>query len=95
MLIKLLQLNCENGRFLTKIVNFLHQNDFDIINLQEASSGNLNRYNHNLDVFTELKQQLDYQGVLTQTMRSSDGKSYFGNATLFKPEFSLRKQNVI
>ncbi len=95
MLLKLLQLNCESGRFLDELTEYIKKNDFDIVNLQEVSSKTLNKYHTDLDLFKELKKRLGFKGELTKTISANDEDIYFGNATLFKPEFSLVDKNVV
>ncbi|HUD44717.1 MAG TPA: endonuclease/exonuclease/phosphatase family protein [Patescibacteria group bacterium] len=95
MTLKFLQLNIESGRFLDEVIAFIQKHDFDIINLQEVSGGKFNKYNQ-FDIFQTLKEKLGYKGELTKTMiGKSDPQSYFGNATFFKPSFSLLNKKEI
>ena len=91
---KLLQLNIYRGKYIAPVIDFVKKNDIDILIFQEVSGGAIS-FNRK-DDFAYLKHVLSYEGVLTITMSlRHDTRSYFGNATLFKPSFHLKDTDVL
>lgn len=93
MTVKFLQLNILKGRFSQNIIEFVKKNDFDILNLQEVTGGELS-YN-NIACFSLLKNSLAYDGVLASDFKLKATKSYFGNAVLFKKKLRLQQKEII
>lgn len=94
MILKILQLNIYGGKYLDNVINFLKNNDFDIIHLQEAATGKLNSDNKNS--FEEIKNALDYNGIFAASSELIDDKnSLYGNATLYKKNLKIVKTNSI
>jgi len=83
------------GMFLGRAINFIKENDIDIVNLQEVSGGKISD-EQGLDCFEEIRKSLDpYNGELVRSWQiENDQSSYTGNATFFKKEFSLNKKEV-
>jgi endonuclease/exonuclease/phosphatase family metal-dependent hydrolase len=102
MTISLLQLNINADNYWDKLIPYLSEHDYDIIQLQELTGdktqcGNINSQR---DTFAELQQVLRerYAGELTLTQRfTSSPTSYLGNATFYKKTFSLieKKEHVL
>jgi len=94
MLLKLLNLNIFKGKFLPQIIDFVKQEDVDILMFQEVSGGSLSF--DNLDCFQILQEKLDYNGDIAVAWRlASDPLSYFGNATFYKKRFSVVGKDVL
>lgn len=94
------------GTQLSKIQEFIAQNDFDILCLQEVSGigaiqGNITatREGYMKDSFTELQQTLRQthhgQLAIAQYMASDPKRAYFGNAILYKKDFLLKDQHIL
>lgn len=95
MTISLLHLNILGGKFLDTIIDYIQDHQFDILQFQEVSGGEFNQYGHK-DLFTQIKDRLDYNGVLTRAMtKPQNAASYEGNATFFKNSFTFKHQNVV
>lgn len=100
MEISLLQLNINADNFWDKLIPYLTNNDFDILQLQEVCgkgtvSGNLHCQR---DCYTELQKILDekYQGELAVAQRyTSNPLSYIGSATFYKKNFKLIKKHIL
>lgn len=94
MVIKFFQLNILKGKFLDRIIDFVKDNDFDILHFQEVTGSNITYGNE--DCFEKIKKALDYGGEIALTMNlTGDKKSYFANATFFKKNFSVQKKEII
>lgn len=93
--IKFLQLNIGMGMFLDRVINFIKENDIDIVNLQEVSGGRVSQ-TKGLDCFKDLKKSLNAcNGQLVPSWQiENDQSSYFGNAIFFKKEFILNKKEI-
>ncbi len=95
MTIKVLQLNIEKGRFIDRIIQFINDRDFDIINFQEVSGGILT-YNH-IDCMQLLKKSLDQYWVRFVACYGhlDDPSSYQGNAIFIKKSHEFIKEKVL
>lgn len=94
MSLKLLQLNIFHGRFLDRIISYIKENDFDIIQLQEVSSYALSFDKKNN--LNELKKALFYQNFFIKTTQLVDKESSsYGLATFIKHTISIKKKEVI
>lgn len=94
MLIRLLHLNIEGGRTLPEVVHFLKKKQYDVIHLQEVNGGTVRKSAD--EPFPTVKESLGYFGELSITMRKTgDPTSYFANATLYKPEFSVLQHEIV
>ncbi len=77
-----------------QIIDFVKQEDVDILMFQEVSGGSLSF--DNLDCFQILQEKLDYNGDIAVAWRlASDPLSYFGNATFYKKRFSVVGKDVL
>jgi len=96
MKIKLLHLNILCGQFINNIIQFVKDNDCDILLLQEVAFGNCSYDRNKQNNFEVLKTALDMNGVFEPSIRYAfDKTSGFGNAILFKKSFSPLTSNVI
>lgn len=94
MLLKLLQLNIERGRFLDRVISYIKLHDFDIVQLQEITNGTIS-YNKN-NCFTDLTKALGYQAELALCFQKRDEyKTFVGIATYVKVNFPIIKRNSI
>lgn len=100
MKLSVLQLNINADNFWNRLVPFLKEQSFDILQLQEVTGegtiiGNL-ECKH--DVFAELQKILkgNYEGVLSVTQRfTSSHTSYFANATFYNKSFRLKDNHEL
>lgn len=93
MRVKVLQLNIEAGSQYEKLVEYLKNEDFDIVHLQEVCGGRMSRSVP--DIFTSLKNELGVEGELAMSMHApQDTTTYFGNATFYKKELKLLKKEI-
>lgn len=94
MTIKFLNLNILKGKFLDKIIAFLTQNDFDILNLQEVTGGSFSF--NNVDCFRQIISTTQYAGIKSIDFGlAGDTSSYFGNAIFFKKNLNLKNQTLV
>lgn len=94
MTISLLQLNINADNFWDRLIPFLSEQRFDVIQLQEVTGKETacGNFYSKRNVFAELQKLLEekYNGVLSITQRfTSSPTSYFGNATFYKNTYSL------
>lgn len=76
------------------ILAFCKQEDFDILHFQEVTGGVMSFTDP--DLFGKIKQELGLSGELVKSwVVKGDEKSYFGNATLYKPPLSLLQKEVV
>lgn len=81
--IKLLQLNIEKGSHLPAVVRYINDHDFDIVCLQEVTSGRFSPTGVNC--FERLRQKTGLEGILAPYIGlRGDASSYFANATLWQ-----------
>jgi endonuclease/exonuclease/phosphatase family metal-dependent hydrolase len=94
--IKLFQLNIEQGKRINAIMDFIQENDFDVIHFQEVTGGEHSPV-HTLDCFDILCDNLTaYHGFLSKSHHCPcDPNSYFGNATFIKRDIEIIDQNII
>lgn len=110
MKLKILQLNVWHGAFIDEIASFVKENDIDILHFQEVTGGKLatggkyhlaeakphNTKNIGIDSFIEFKKRLSYEGELAVAWRlKNQPNSYFGVATLFKPNIEILEKKII
>lgn len=94
MKIKTFQLNIYTGKYLDKIIDFLNNNDFDIIQMQEVASNGFGYANK--DCFEEIKNTNNYQGVFQPTLGlKTDNKKVTGCATFYKKNLNLIKKDIL
>lgn len=95
MRIRLLHLNIYLAKFVKNINEYVQKNDFDILNFQEVTGGELSF--DNIDSFEFLKKSLpNFQGELGKSWNIFEKpESYFGNAIFFKKDFKLNKKRFI
>lgn len=94
MTIKFLHLNIWYGKYLDQVIEYINKNDFDIINLQEVSAGQLSATKG--DIFRELLNKTHYDGEQIINWRyKKDSRSYESNVILFKPSFTLLDRKEI
>lgn len=100
MVLSVLQLNINADNYWDNLIQYLHNNDYDVILLQELAGietvfGNINCTR---DTYLELHKELHnkYTGefILTDQISSSD-TAYFGNAIFFKKQFKLLDKRLI
>lgn len=94
MKLSVLQLNINADNFWDRLVPFLKEQDFDVLQLQEVTGPETvcGNFHSKRDVFMELEKLLGsrYSGELSITQRfTSSYTSYFGNVTLFNNSFQL------
>lgn len=94
---RLLQINIERGKQMPKILNYLQDNNFDFIHLQEVQGGELTYSSPSNDNFTDLKNSLsNYNGeIVINTHLKNDKNSYGGNAIFYKSDYELKDRNEI
>ncbi|MEK7065374.1 MAG: endonuclease/exonuclease/phosphatase family protein [Patescibacteria group bacterium] len=94
MTIKLLQLNIEHGKRIETIVDYIRSGSFDIVCLQEVTSGKFSPMGINTYEVLRNKTELDGQLAPYVGFRG-DVSSFFANATLWKRSYSLISSQVI
>lgn len=83
---RFLNLNIYKGKFLEKVIDFVDQEEFDLVHFQEASGGSISNHAAH-DDFGVLTQQLGLQGKLAAAMGlQGEPQAYFGNATFYHPK---------
>lgn len=94
MQIKLLQLNIQAGRELSKIIDFVQKEQFDILQFQEVAGG---KFSEPLsDNFNVLCSTLGYVGEIEPLVAlQEDTQSYFGNATFYKKSLSVDVKKIV
>lgn len=94
MTLKLLNLNIWKGRFIKEILNFVKENDFDILHFQEVAGGKIAQ--DEVDCFSVIKKETGMIGVMPKAWHlPGDPFSYFANATFYKSQFNLQKKETI
>ena len=95
MKIKFLQLNIEKGRFLDRVIKFIEDQNFDIINFQEVSGGVISY--GKVDNLKILQKSLnDYAFAFAPAYkRSDDPNSYQGNLVLVKKNYQIVNHKTI
>lgn len=84
----------ERGRFLSRIIRYIKENDFDIVALQEVSGNSFSYKRQNC--FGDLIRETGYTGQLSTYVNTrGDISSYLANATLFKKSWKLHANHVI
>lgn len=86
---RLLNLNLYRGKCLHKVIEFINQEQFDIVQLQEVGwSFSFPQE----DCFQIIQQKTGLCGELLVTWYHKKGREgYFGNATFFNPSLQLKK----
>ncbi len=86
MNLKFLQVNFFKGKYWDDLLDFIKQENADIISMQEVSSGQINFFNDkNIDLFELIKELTGYYGVFhTDVEIVDDPKALFGNAIFSK-----------
>ena len=86
MLIKFIQINIYEGKYLDDLILFLKKEEPDFISMQEVTTGGFNLYfDKQANLFEILKEKLQMHGVFHgDLVLSSDNKSLFGNAVFSK-----------
>lgn len=93
MTFKLLQLNMWHGRYLNQVIDYIKSHDYDIIHLQEVSSGSASH--EGTDNFEQILKRTSYKGKLSYSVRLKNSRhSGFGNATLIKPQLQFIQTQV-
>lgn len=94
MTIKLLQLNIERGKRIDAVINYIQSGRFDIVCLQEVSSGLLNYAQENC--FETLTKQTGLSGTLSiYTGVKNEVTSFIGLATLYNKKCHIVANHVI
>lgn len=94
MTLKLLHLNILYGRYIDQLVNYLKDEDFDILCFQEVSGGRISATL--TDNFEEIKTRLGYQGIRTQSWNLvGEKESYEANAIFYNPTFTITNKDII
>jgi len=94
MIIKLLQLNIEKGKRLGEIATYIKRGNFDIVCLQEVTSGKFSATG--INTFETLKKETGLDGFLAPYLGfAGDASSCFANATLFGARASLVVNHTI
>lgn len=94
MRLSLFHLNIEGGRKLERVIEYIKEQDFDLVHLQEVNGGSLSRTKR--DNFDEIREKTGYLGSLALTTRlRNDPSSYFANATFFKPSLTLFREQIV
>lgn len=94
MTIKLFQLNIYKGKYFEVILDYLKKEKFDIVCLQEVTSGKFSF--NNLDVFNKIKNSFGYEGVNTHDFElKNEPSSYFGNAIFYSSQFKKINEQVL
>ncbi len=93
MSLKLLHLNIFQGKFLPRIIDYIKEHDFDILQFQEVSGGSMskggvwsghrellttaNQETIGVDCFATIKKELQYEGILTTTLAKRNDHSSY------------------
>ncbi len=89
---KLFQLNIYGGFNLDKILDFVHKEKPDVVHFQEVTGG---VWGHHPDVYSVLKAEKDYRiSFAPAAIIEGDAKSYLGNATLYKKEYTAESVEI-
>jgi endonuclease/exonuclease/phosphatase family metal-dependent hydrolase len=86
--LKLIQLNCFQFTYFDQILEFLKEQDADVINLQEATTGSISNFSNGI-YLDRLAKELDMQVIYSPftAKESQTGKlDWFGNAILTRLE---------
>lgn len=95
MLLKLMDLNIQKGRLLDEVIKFIKENDFDVIHLQEVTSGILS-YDQKTDCFEKILQSIPYQGFSDHHWSAkSYPNSFLSNASFFKKNILIRRKEIV
>lgn len=93
MILKFLQLNMYMGSHAENLLAYIKQENFDLLCIQEVSGGEVSH--KKINYFEQIK-SLGYEGELAVTWRlKNKPMSFFGQATFFKPTFTLLERNEI
>lgn len=93
MKLKLLHLNIFMGKWLDEVIKYVKQENFDILSFQEVSGGRVSFHRDN--TFQKIM-DLGYEGEMSVNWRIKNHyASFFGNATFFKPQFTLLEKSEI
>lgn len=87
MRVKVIQVNIWHGRLLDALLDFLREEEPDIVTMQEVTGGTENEgLDPSVDTFSYLRDRLGYQGALGIAHESNDRgvRTYCGNAVLVK-----------
>lgn len=94
MTIKLLQLNIEKGKRLDAINDYIRRGNFDIVCLQEVTSGKFST--GGINTFETLKKETHLDGLLSPYLGfRGDPSSFFANATLWSKKCALIVSDTI
>ena len=92
--IKLLQLNIYQGKQYEILKKYLREEDFDILSLQEIAGHN--KAFVDLDIFEDLKKELNLKGEMVKTTNfPGDKESYAGNAILYKESLKTSNKAIV
>jgi len=83
---KFIQINIYKGKYLDAFVDFLKQENPDIVAMQEVTSGDVSYYHDKtVDVFEYVKAKTGFDGYFGSNLKFADSaESLFGNAVLTK-----------
>lgn len=86
MTLKVIQINIWKGKFLDRLVEFLRNEQPDIVTMQEVTGGRENHWlDKGLDMFAYCKEALSMDGIVTPTYCiTGDPNSYLGNAVFVR-----------
>lgn len=87
MTLKVIQVNIWHGRLLGALLDFLREEEPDVVTMQEVTGGTENEGpDPSVDTFAYLRDELGYQGALGIAHESNDRgvRTYCGNAVLVK-----------
>lgn len=94
MTIKLLQLNIEKGSHLRGVYRYINEHDFDIVCLQEVSSGRFTPTGVNC--FEQLRQKTGLEGQFAPYIGlRGDPSSFFANATFWSKKCEIIASHII
>jgi endonuclease/exonuclease/phosphatase family metal-dependent hydrolase len=94
MKIKILQLNIRFGLHLDRIIRYIKENDFDIVNLQEVAGGYFSSDKGNN--YEKLIEHTGMEGELAiYVHRTGTVTSFRGNATLYKRNWIMLSNHTI
>lgn len=94
--IKILQLNIFRGKFIDTIINYIKKNDFDIVHLQEVTTGKVSFNNISCPEHLHASFQNTHTMEYAKTWESAeDTNGSFGNATLYRNFFSLAQKKIL
>ncbi|MDP2632845.1 MAG: hypothetical protein Q8P25_03960 [Candidatus Curtissbacteria bacterium] len=84
--IKFIQVNIYKGAYLENLLDFLEEQEPDVVSMQEVSSGKINVYqDKTVNLFDLIRDKLGYRGVYNGDLKlQGDPGSTFGNAVLTK-----------